>query len=67
MFTEILLIIFSLLVISGGIGVILPFLPGVPIAWFGLLAFGYATDFAVITWKIILFSQAYSFTFLSIF
>ena len=36
---------------------ILPFLPGVPIAWFGLLAFGYATDFAVITWKIILFSR----------
>ena len=45
---------------------ILPFLPGVPIAWFGLLAFGYATDFAVITWKIIfIFLGLTAFTFLS--
>ncbi len=67
MIVEILLIVFAfLLVISGGTGVILPFLPGVPIAWLGLLAFGYATDFAVITWKIIfIFLGLTAFTFLS--
>ena len=51
---DILLIIFSFaLVISGAFGVILPFLPGVPVAWLGMLMFAYATGFSVITWKIL--------------
>ncbi len=52
---EILLIIFSfLLVLGGALGVILPFMPGVPMAWLGMLAFAYATNFAAITWKVLL-------------
>lgn len=55
MLGEILLIVLSfVLVITGGIGVILPFLPGVPFAWLGMLIFAYATQFSVITWKIVL-------------
>lgn len=52
---EILMIIFSFaLVLSGMAGILLPFLPGVPLAWFGLLVFAYGTNFAVLTWKILL-------------
>lgn len=52
---EILLITLSfLLVLTGALGVVLPLLPGVPIAWLGMLAFAYATNFAVITWKALL-------------
>lgn len=52
---EILLIIFAFaLVLSGLAGILLPFLPGVPLAWLGLLIFAYATSFAVLTWKILL-------------
>ena len=52
---EILLIIFSfLLVLGGALGVILPLLPGVPMAWLGMMIFAYATNFAAITWKILL-------------
>lgn len=52
---EILLTIFSfLLVLAGGLGVILPFLPGVPIAWLGLLLFAYLTGFLLVTWKALL-------------
>ena len=51
---EILLIIFAFgLVISGAVGVIAPFLPGMPISWLGMLVFAYATDFTVITWKLL--------------
>ena len=39
------------MVVSGAIGTILPFLPGVPVSWLGLLIFAYATNFAVVTWK----------------
>ncbi len=39
------------MVVSGAIGTVLPFLPGVPVSWFGLLVFAYATGFAVVTWK----------------
>lgn len=49
---EIILIIIAFgMVISGALGVILPFLPGVPVSWFGLLLFAYATNFAAMTWK----------------
>jgi len=52
---EILLIIFSFaLILSGAAGVLMPFLPGVPLAWLGMLAFAYATDFLFITWKALL-------------
>ncbi len=55
MIGEILLITVSfLLVLGGALGVILPFIPGVPIAWFGMLAFAYATHFTAITWKVLL-------------
>lgn len=49
------MIIFSFaMVLSGLAGIILPFLPGVPLAWFGMLLFAYATNFTVLTWKILL-------------
>lgn len=52
---EILFIIISFgFVLAGAFGVILPFLPGVPIAWLGMLLFAYATGFTFITVKIIL-------------
>lgn len=55
MIKEILLIILSFgIVVSGAVGVIVPFLPGMPIAWLGMLVFGYATGFAAITWKVLL-------------
>jgi hypothetical protein len=58
---EILLIIFSFaLVLSGLAGILLPFLPGVPLAWFGMLLFAYATNFAVLTWKILLLFLGFS-------
>ena len=51
---EIILIIIAFaIVISGAIGVVLPFLPGVPVSWLGLLLFAYATGFALVTWKAI--------------
>jgi uncharacterized protein YqgC (DUF456 family) len=55
MTSEIVLIILSfILVLAGLLGVILPFLPGVGIAWLGLLLFAYTTGFSVITLKIVL-------------
>lgn len=51
---EILLIAVSFsLVMAGGMGVILPFLPGVPIAWIGMLLFAYVTGFSVMTWNVL--------------
>jgi uncharacterized protein YqgC (DUF456 family) len=55
MIGEILLIILAfVLVISSIAGAILPFLPGVPMAWVGMLIFAYATQFAEITWTVLL-------------
>ncbi|MDO8430271.1 MAG: DUF456 domain-containing protein [bacterium] len=55
MLAEILLISLSFaFILFGAIGVAVPLLPGVPMAWLGLLFFGYATDFSVITLKLIL-------------
>ena len=52
---EILLITFSfLLVLGGALGIILPLIPGMPMAWVGMLIFAYATNFTVITWKALL-------------
>lgn len=54
MITEILLIGLSFLLVAVGVaGVLLPFLPGVPVAWLGMLLFGYVTEFALISWKIL--------------
>jgi len=59
-----MLIAFAM-VISGGLGVVLPFLPGVPVSWFGLLVFAYATGFSVVTWKaLVLFLTFTLLTFL---
>lgn len=55
MLAEILLIILSfIIVVVGGLGVILPFLPGLPLAWLGLLLFAYATGFILVSWKTLL-------------
>jgi len=52
---EILFIVISFgLILTGGLGVVLPFLPGIPIAWLGMLLFAYATGFSVMTWKMLL-------------
>lgn len=58
---EIILIIIAFaMVISGAIGVVLPFLPGVPVSWMGLLLFAYATEFAVVTWKALILFLIFS-------
>lgn len=60
MFGDILLIIFSFaLLISGALGIILPLLPSMPLAWLGMLAFAIATDFLFITWKILFIFLAF--------
>lgn len=52
MIWEILLIILSFIfVLVGIIGVVMPFLPGVPLAWLGILLFGLVTNFAAISLK----------------
>lgn len=52
---EILLIILSfILIFVGAAGVIIPFLPGLPIVWLGMLVFAKATNFAFVTWKLLL-------------
>lgn len=52
MIGEVILIIIAFaMVVSGAIGVALPFLPGIPVSWLGLLVFAYATGFAAVTWK----------------
>ncbi len=63
---EILLIIGAfILVLAGGIGVILPFLPGVPVAWLGILLFAYATHFEKISLLgVVIFLIATAATFL---
>ena len=44
-----LLIIVILLMIIGLAGVLLPFLPGVPLAWLGFFIYAYSTDFKEIS------------------
>lgn len=55
MIIEILLIILSFIFVLAGIaGILLPFLPGIPLAWLGILIFGYASEFSVISFKTVL-------------
>lgn len=55
MLTEILLISLSfIIVLSGAVGVILPLLPGVFLSWAGMVLFGYATGFAVISSRLLI-------------
>jgi len=57
-----LLIIFAFsLVFLGSVGIVLPLLPSVPIAWLGMVAFGIATNFTAITVKIIIIFLALTF------
>ena len=49
MFTIIIPIITVLCIVIGLFGVIIPLLPGVPIAWFGIFIYAYATGFAKIS------------------
>lgn len=52
---DILFITLSFFLVSvGAAGILLPFLPGVPVAWLGMLLFGYVTEFAVISWRLLL-------------
>ena len=52
---EILLIILGFgLVLASALAVLVPILPGVQFAWMGILIFAIATNFAFITWKILL-------------
>ena len=60
----ILPILSFLLIIVGLMGVILPFLPGVPLAWLGVFIYAYFTDFTAITLTtILIFLGLSAFTF----
>src|SRR3989344_2811402 len=55
MIAEVLLILLSFVFVSLGVaGVFLPVLPGVPLAWIGMLIFAATTDFSAITLKVLL-------------
>ncbi len=49
-----LIILSFILVLIGIIGILIPFLPGVSLAWIGLLIFSLTTSFAIISMKEIL-------------
>jgi len=50
-----LLIILSFVMVTIGLlGIVLPILPSITIAWLGLLLFAYATEFSVITLKAVI-------------
>ncbi|MDO8443203.1 MAG: DUF456 domain-containing protein [bacterium] len=52
---EIILIVLAFIFVLVGIaGIILPFLPGIPLAWLGVLIFGFAGDFSVISLRMVL-------------
>ena len=65
-FGEIILFIVCLIVMFVGlVGVVIPFLPGVPLVLVGTFLYGIITGFGVITWNIILiFIILTGFTFL---
>lgn len=46
-----LLILAIILMLVGLAGVILPFLPGVPVAWVGMFLFAYQTKFEIISFR----------------
>jgi hypothetical protein len=49
-----LIILSFIFVLTGIIGILIPFLPGVSLAWIGLLIFALTTSFAIISMKQIL-------------
>lgn len=55
MLIDLIIILISLgLVFIGLLGIFLPFLPGVPIAWAGLLLYAYHTDFLELSTALVL-------------
>ena len=65
MFEQIgLILLTSSLIVAGLVGVVVPFLPGVPLAWLGLFIYALATGFETITWTwLIIFGVLTAFTF----
>lgn len=65
MLSEIGLLILSWsFIIAGFVGVVLPFLPGVPLAWLGLFVYAWAHGFEVVTWPwLVVFGILTAFTF----
>jgi len=62
MILETILIILAFIFVLVGIaGVLFPLLPGVPLAWLGLLIFGFATNFSAISLKTVLIFLLLSF------
>lgn len=45
---------FLFVMVGGVLSIFLPFLPGIPLAWLGVLIFGLATDFAALSLKTVL-------------
>lgn len=55
MILEIILIVLAFIFVFVGIvGIVTPFLPGLPLAWLGVLIFGFANDFSIISLKTVL-------------
>ena len=56
MIWEIILIILSyvFVAVGGVLSIVLPFLPGVPLAWLGILIFAITTNFTVVSLKAVL-------------
>lgn len=53
---EISIIIASILLFAGLVGTVLPFIPGVPVAWIGLFIYSYETGFEYISlWVMLVF------------
>lgn len=53
---EISVIIASILLFAGLVGTVLPFIPGVPVAWIGLFVYSYQTGFEYIPlWVMLVF------------
>jgi len=48
------IILCSILLFAGALGVILPFLPGVPLAWLGIFIYALVTDFETISVTVII-------------
>ncbi len=49
------IIIASILFLLGLLGTVIPLLPGAPIIWFGMLIYGFITNFMFLSWKFLLF------------
>ncbi len=54
MVSDAVLIIIAYLLMAGGmLGIVLPFVPGTPLAFGGLLLFAFATHFTAVGWKLL--------------